>query len=62
MEIRGSRHCFNARGPDGLLDGNVPGKRSRLDDARFVSKPPNPPEKPTVVGINPPTRTAYIRA
>jgi transposase len=25
---------FNARGPDGLLDGKAPGKRSRLDDAQ----------------------------
>lgn len=24
---------FNACGPDGLLDGKAPGKRSRLDDA-----------------------------
>ena len=25
---------FNSRGPDGLLDGKAPGKRSRLDDAQ----------------------------
>jgi transposase len=25
---------FNARGPDGLLDGKAPGARSRLDDAQ----------------------------
>jgi len=25
---------FNARGPDGLLDGKAPGPRSRLDDAQ----------------------------
>ena len=25
---------FNARGPDGLLDGKAPGKRSRLDDTQ----------------------------
>lgn len=25
---------FNARGPDGLLDGKAPGQRSRLDDAQ----------------------------
>ena len=25
---------FNARGPDGLLDGKAPGKRSRLNDAQ----------------------------
>ena len=29
---------------------------------RFVSKPPNPPQKPTAVWINPPTLTADIRA
>ena len=25
---------FNARGPDGLLDGKAPGPRSKLDDAQ----------------------------
>jgi len=25
---------FNARGPDGLLDGKAPGQRSRLNDAQ----------------------------
>ena len=25
---------FNARGPDGLIDGKVPGKRPRLNDAQ----------------------------
>jgi transposase len=25
---------FNARGPDGLLDGKAPGKPSKLDDAQ----------------------------
>jgi transposase len=25
---------FNARGPDGLLDGKAPGNKSKLDDAQ----------------------------
>lgn len=34
----------------------------RSNPERFVSKPPNPSQKPTAVWINPPTRTADIRA
>jgi len=34
----------------------------RANPERFVNKPPNPPEKPTAVWINPPNRKSEIRA